>query len=137
MLDGMKNIAAFELSGLPLAVPSEESTDALLADLQQQLAAVVRVFLHHAGRGARDPDVVVLVEVAGVQPRIEQLRVAPGIDDVAVRIELDDRRRESSRVQLAVEHVLPVEDEHVVLRVDADVRPGRRAPSGWAAASAR
>ena len=30
MLDGMKNCAAFELSGLPLSVPSEESSTPFL-----------------------------------------------------------------------------------------------------------
>ena len=91
----------------------------LLSDLQQQLASVVCVFLHHAGGRARDPDVVVLVRVAGVEPWIEQRWITPGIDHVAFNVELDDRWRESARVQLAIENVLPVEDEHVILRIDA------------------
>ena len=79
----------------------------------------MRVFLHHAGWGARDPDVVVAVHVAGMESWIEQLQITPGIDHVALRVELDDGRRQSSGAQLAVEHVLSIEDEHVTLSVDA------------------
>ena len=42
---------------------------ALLADLHEQLAAVMGEFLHHAGRGGGDPEIAVLVEMAAVQAR--------------------------------------------------------------------
>jgi hypothetical protein len=34
-------------------------------------------------------------------------------------IEFDHRRRQRAGIQLAFQHVLPIEDEHVVLSVDA------------------
>src|SRR5215831_2350002 len=49
----------------------------LLADLQQQLAAIVRILPHHAGWRTGDPHVVVLVEVAAVEARIEIAEVTP------------------------------------------------------------
>ena len=39
--------------------------------------------------------------------------------DIAGGIELDQRRRETPGVELVGQHVLPVEDEHVVLGIDA------------------
>src|SRR5216684_72634 len=40
---------------------------ALLADLLQELAAVMGIFLDHAARRARDPHVAIFVELAGVK----------------------------------------------------------------------
>jgi len=72
---------------------------ALLADLQQHLAAVMSVFSESFRTARRRSRCCLsLVDVTGVQAGIEQLRIAPGIDDVAGRIELDDRRRELAAV---------------------------------------
>src|SRR5207249_11940174 len=54
---------------------------ALLADLEQHFAAVMRVFLDHSRGRTRNPDVVVLIRTARMQPRVEKLRIAPGVDD--------------------------------------------------------
>src|SRR5262249_30630636 len=53
-----------ERSTLDGAVGGVEHT--LAADLLEKLAAVMGVFLDHATRRACDPDIVVLVEMAGV-----------------------------------------------------------------------
>src|SRR5215831_4199439 len=44
---------------------------ALLPDLKQELASVVRIFLHHAGWSACDPHVVVLIGVTTVEACFE------------------------------------------------------------------
>jgi hypothetical protein len=98
----MKNRAAFELSGVPLAVGGIEH--ALGSDLKQQRAAVMRILLHHPRRRAGDPDIAVGVEGAAVKPRVQQLRVSPRIDQRAVCIELDDRRRQAPGIQVAFEN---------------------------------
>src|SRR5262252_10609745 len=89
--------------------------DALLADLEQQLAAVMGKFLNDAGGSCRDPEIVVLVEVATVQARVEKLRVTPRVDNVAGGVELDDRRGQAPRMKLRFQNILPVENDHVVL----------------------
>jgi hypothetical protein len=45
---------------------------ALAADLLKELAAVMAVFLDHAAWRACDPDIVVRVEMAGVQPELDR-----------------------------------------------------------------
>ena len=122
---------------------------ALLPDLHEQLAAVMGIFLNHAGRGARDPHIVVRVEMTAVEARhrgggsrrcfdgfIEQLGISPGVDHFAGGIELDQGRRQAAGVQLALHDVLPIEDEHMILGIDADpAKPP--SPSGRAGASAK
>jgi hypothetical protein len=94
--------------------------DAFFPDLKQKLAAVMGIFLHHAGRCGRDPYIVVLVDVTAVEACIEQFRIAPSIDHVAGWIEFDDRRSHARSVQIRRRRVLPIEDKHVVLGVRAD-----------------
>ena len=55
-----------------------------------------------------------------MQPRVEKLRIAPGVDDITCGIELDDRRSQLAAVQVAFNDILPIEDEHVVLSIDTD-----------------
>src|SRR5258708_33914938 len=76
------------------------------------------IFLDHASRRARDPNVVVLVEVAGVKaegrgtvakPRdgdLDQTGIAPGMNHFTAGIELDHQRRKTPGIQFAVQHVL-------------------------------
>ena len=59
---------------------------------------------------------------------IEQLGIAPGMHDVAGGIELDQRRRETPGVELVRQHVLAVEDEHVVLGVGAQAAKSAEDP---------
>src|SRR5215475_5437501 len=104
---------------------------ALLADLLQELATVMGIFLDHAARRARDPHVAIFVELAGVkaerrwtvaQPRdgaLDQVWITPGMDDLAGGIELDHQRRQTPGIQFTVQHVLAIEKENVVLRIDA------------------
>ena len=99
-----------------------------LADLQQEVA--FRGELEHVGvvgggpagqvvgepAAEADPDVVPVVDVNAVRlgaPRVPVARPAPAVDDVAGRIEGDDRRG-ALRSPLAVR---PVDDPHVVLRI--------------------
>ena len=109
MLDGMKNCAAFEFSGAPLTVPSEESNTPFLPSCSRSLLPSCVYFCTMPEGAARDPDVAVLVDVTAVQARIKQVRIAPGIDHVAGRINLDDRRSQISGIQFALEHVLAIE----------------------------
>ena len=48
--------------------------------------------------------------------------------DVAFGVELDQRRREVAGVELVRQHVLPVEDEHVVVGVDAQAAEATHDP---------
>ena len=50
---------------------------ALATDLVEELAAVMGVFLDHAARRACDPDIVVRVEMAGVQPELNRTIAQP------------------------------------------------------------
>src|SRR5262249_3817172 len=93
---------------------------ALFPDLKQELASVVGVFLHHSGRSASYPDVVVFVDMTAVEARFEKLGIAPRIDYIALRINLNNKRSHASRVQVHVQHILTIENEHVVLAIDAD-----------------
>ena len=58
-------------------------------DLEQE-TAVVGELLHAAAGG--EPDVVLVVERAAVKASAEELHVPPGVDDIALQIEHDDRR---------------------------------------------
>ena len=116
---------------------------ALPADLLQEPAAVMGIFLDHAARRARDPDVVVLVEVAGVQAvlggtvaqsgdgALDEIGIAPGMDHRACGIELDHQRRQPAGVQVSIQHVLAIEQQHVVLGVDAMAAEAAGHPSVW------
>jgi len=77
----------------------------------------MRILADHARGGAGDPHVVVLVEVAAVEARVEIAQVAPGMDHVAVGIDLNHRGRHAARVQVSGKHVLAVKKEDVVLGV--------------------
>src|SRR5229473_3256426 len=114
---------------------------ALLADLLQELAAVMGIFLDHAARRARDPDVAILVEVAGVkaegggtvtQPSdgaLDQIGIAPRMDHLAGGIEFDHQRRQTPGIQFTVQHVLAIEEERMVLRINAMAAEPARNPS--------
>src|SRR5207245_9339619 len=84
---------------------------ALLPDLKQELASVVRILLDHARRGTTDPHIVVFVEATAVEARIEKLGIAPGVDQITRRIELNQRGGQVPRVHVPSQHGLPIEDE--------------------------
>ena len=88
----------------------------------------MRIFLDHPRRRARDPHIAILVEMAGVQARIDQLRIAPGVHHITRRIEFDDRGRQFSRIQLASKNVLPVQNEDMVLCIDANATQAAQHP---------
>ena len=75
-------------------------TDALLTNLQQQTLAVVRPFLDDAVAVASNPDVVLVVDETPVdavgkhrsRPGWAERGVAPAVDEVACRIELEHGR---------------------------------------------
>ena len=54
-----------------------------------------------------------------MEARVEQLAVAPGVHDVTVAVQLDDRRRQVAAVEIGVDHILPVQDQYVIVVVDA------------------
>src|SRR5579872_679576 len=66
--------------------------------------------------------------MAGIQTRIEQLRIAPSIHHMDVRIEFDHRRREFAGIQLTRKNVLTVEDQNVVLGIDAHATKAAQHP---------
>ena len=117
MLDGMKNCAASEFSGLPFAVPSEESKTPFLPICIRSLLPSW-VYFCTIPDGALATHTFCLVEMTAVQARIRKLGIAPRMDHIAVGIELDHRRSQASGIELAIEHVLPVEVQHVVLGID-------------------
>ncbi len=103
---------------------------AFLSDLQQELFSVVRIFLHDAVLGSVDPHVAFLIDRAAVQILRQNLRIAPGIDHLAVGVKLNHGRRGLPGVQFVVGQAFEVavhpadvahalRDEHVVLGVDA------------------
>ncbi|PYS14775.1 MAG: hypothetical protein DMG15_06870 [Acidobacteria bacterium] len=101
----------------------------LLADLKQHLATVVRIFLNHPGGRTRDPDIVVLIHAARMQPRIEKLRIAPGIDDITCRIEFNNRRSQFAAIQVAFDDILPIENEDMVLSINTDAAQSSEHPA--------
>src|SRR5580704_2208044 len=135
---GEASVARVERLALGGAVGGVEH--ALAAKLRKQLAAVVGVFLDHAARRACDPDVVVRVKMAGVQPELgrtvaqasdralDEIGIAPGMDHLAGRVELDHQRREMPGIEFAIEHVLAIEKEHMVLCIDAVTAETARDP---------
>ena len=105
---------------------------ALRADLQQEPAVPGELEnLRVVAAAARQPDVVQVVDedaVLRLRPLVVVGRAAPGLDDVALLGELDDRRGRAAALGerrvgvgaplLLVEAAGPVDDPDVVARVD-------------------
>ena len=72
---------------------------------------------------------MVLVDVAIVKPVSQPVRISPGTDDIAIGIELDYRRRQARPIQVFGNHILSIEDEHVIAAVDAHPAQTARQPS--------
>jgi hypothetical protein len=66
-----------------------------------------------------------------METRIENFQIAPGVDDGPSWIEFDDGRSQSCGVQVAVVHVLPVENQDVILCIDADPTEAAKSPPIW------
>jgi hypothetical protein len=64
-----------------------------------------------------------------METRIHDLQIAPRIDDIARRIELDERRSQSCRVEISLVHVLAIQNQDVILRVDADSTKAAECPA--------
>src|SRR5438477_9079071 len=101
-------------------------TFALGADLQPFGLGVVRPLLDDAVAVASDPKVVLVVDEAAMDLRL-RARDVEGIDDFAVGVVLDYRRRRDRRQRLhrrragalGINQVAAIYREHVVLRIDA------------------
>ena len=65
--DTRKNWEGLEFKGVPVHGAVRGIEDALLADLQQQLFSVVRIFLDDAVLGPVEPHVAVAVDGAAVE----------------------------------------------------------------------
>jgi hypothetical protein len=104
-----------------------------LADLQDELAGACELEHHPVGHAvAGDPDEVVVVDIDAVlvrRPVVAFPGPAPRLDDVAVLIEFDDRRRRLAALDVwrrrgallaRVECARPLIDPDVILRVDED-----------------
>src|SRR5262247_2101892 len=63
-----------------------------------------------------------------METRIHDFQIAPRVDHSARGIEFDERRSESGRVQIAFVHVLAIQNEDVILRVNADSTKAAKRP---------
>ena len=92
------------------------------ADLQQQFA-VTGIFLGDRIRVAAYPYIALVIEVAVVDSARNDLWISPGIDDVALRIKLDHRRRGFPDLFFLGRQGIgvggPVHDENMVIGIDA------------------
>ena len=78
--------------------------------------------------------------MAGVQPKLDrtvtqardraldEIGIAPGTNHLAGRVELDHQRRRMPGIEFAIQHVLAIEKEHMVLRIDAVAAETARDP---------
>jgi hypothetical protein len=87
----------------------------------------VRVFLHDPIGVAGDPQIVVAIDEAAVNRFRDNFGIAERIDDVAFGIELNDGGSGGAGFSFLLFQILPVHNEHVVLRIDADATQ----PSGY------
>src|SRR5262245_1284084 len=60
---------------------------------------------------------------------IHDFQIAPRIDHIANWIEFDERRSQSCRVQIAFVHVLAIENQDVILGVNADSAKAAKRPA--------
>ena len=98
-------------------------------DLEQELTAIARVLPDHTGSGRDDPYVLVLVDVTVMKPIPYEVGVSPGADDISTGVELDHRRGQTRGIQVLRNHILPIEDEHMIAAVDAHSAQTAREPS--------
>ncbi len=107
---------------VPVAAADLHDERAVLRELQQ-LVVVDRLDPGHAvGRTvvAAQPDEALVIDVETVftlGPLVAGSRAAPGLDEVACRVE-DDNRRRRHRGLLGGERQRTVQDPYVVLRID-------------------
>src|SRR6202021_1119816 len=92
--------------------------NASLADLHEQFS-VVTVFLNDSIAIAGGPEIVLIVDDAPVGDIRNLSPVAEAIHYVAVGIEFDVRRGLLHNFRFLVRHIIPIDDENVVLRVHA------------------
>ena len=104
--------------------------DAFAADLQEQLLAVMRPFLHDPIGVAADPNVVLAVDETAMDRLGHLLRIAPEVHDVSIGIIFDDDRRGLLADGLLHRRQIgSVHAEDVILAVDADAADRSRHPS--------
>ena len=96
-------------------MPSDESNTPFFPSCSSSLLPSCEYFCTIPDGELRDPDIALGVEVTRVQARIDHLQVAPGMDDVPSGIEFDEGRSEARRVQIALIHVLAIQNQHVIL----------------------
>jgi hypothetical protein len=84
--------------------------------------------LHDAVARASDPKIVFGIHGTTVGNAWCCVRIAEGIHDVAFGIEFDDHGRLMRGVQIVVGQVAPVQDEHMVARVNTDASDSSRYP---------
>src|SRR6202162_1002392 len=92
--------------------------NASLADLHEQFS-VVTVFLNDSIAIAGCPKIALVVDDAAVGDIRNLFPVAEAIHYVAVGIEFDVRRGLLRNFRFLVRHILPIDDENVILRVHA------------------
>ena len=117
----LRGILALALAGAVDRIELEA-----LADLQDELPGGI-VLLDHRIAVAGDPDIAREVDKAAMDRARHGLLVAPRGDDVAGRIELDDRRGGGRGLLLLLGDVGAVDDEDVValgIHTDAAEPPG-------------
>ena len=63
-----------------------------------------------------------------METRIHDFQIAPRVDDVPRRVEFDDGRRQSCGVQIAIVHVLSIQNQDMVLSIDAHPTEAAKRP---------
>jgi copper/silver efflux system protein len=118
---GTEELRCIRVEGFPFRGAIGGIENARFPDLKKEL---VRIFLHETGTRRSNPHIAVLVHLAVVEVVSENLCISPGIDQIALGIELHHRR--SLRPGLGpLESIsrghhglgqpfLPVQDEHMV-----------------------
>ena len=129
MLAGRKNWARSEFRGRPSRVPSEESYTPDSPIWSRSLLPSLEYFCTTPVPAATIHHVLVVVDVAIMKPVPQPVRISPGTDDISIGIELDHRRRQARRIEIFGNHILPIEDEHVIPAVDAHPAQTARDPS--------
>ena len=126
---GQEELGTVGIQGATVASSIRGVIHARFPNLEQELAAIARVFLYNARTGGNDPHVPVLVDVAIMKPVPQQAGISPATDDLSLGIELNHGRCQARRIQVFGHHILPIEDEHVIPAVDAHPAQTARDPS--------
>src|SRR5215472_7671443 len=138
MLAGEVKRPAFELSGVPFMVPSKVSNKPLRPIWWRSLLpSWVYFWIMPPG------ELAIQTLLSGSKWQVcsrnwtisqardtalDEIGIAPEMNHLAGRVEFDHERREMPGIEFAIQDVLTIEKEHVVLRIDAVTAETARDP---------